>query len=638
MESLSYQLVLDNANYVRGMRGAASETRALGTSTQSANLDGFRSGLLATATSTVVLTGAVIGARAAFNSFAKQDSLIRGLATLEGSMDGAKRRAEELRAVAKLPGLGFEEAVQGDVRLRAVGYSAETSTRSLKAFGNALATVGAGKAELDGVILALGQIKAKGSVSAEEINQIAERVPQIRKAMQDAFGTADTEKLQSMGISVDRFVDGVLSQLEKLPRAAGGAANAVENLDDAWKNLKAKAGELIAPAAVQQIEDVTRMMEHLRKLGGDSVTAPPAQQDFWGEVRDLLEQNRAAAERSHQGWEKATPSAPADAPDRTWERLEIERQKRAEVSREAQENAERVKAAQEKVYDSSLSEIDNLERKLKLVRGLASEEAGHPASAQLSTAALNAQMPKLKGQANGDRIFAVQAERLAEIVSLEQRLKELRDASTEKAAREAESLQRAAEAENEKAAAAAKEAFARQEAAASFTLENRLLDAKAAGNERLIAQVERQIKLEDLKRQIMRDQGVEAAQAATMAEERVRKEEAARRREERGTGARQRSRLLGAGESEGRRLARMSVADRERNTRLGRGGLDNTTALAASARKRALESASAAAAQRLGQSGNRQGANQTDAILRRSQTTLDSIDQKLGDLGLAGGK
>jgi hypothetical protein len=264
--------------------------------------------------------------------------------------------------------------------------------------------------------------------------------------------------------------------------------------------------------------------------------------------------------------------------------------------------------------------------------------AGFPASAQLSNSALNAQMPKLKGLAGGERRFALQAENLAEIVALEKRIGELRAEAAGKSEREGESLRRAAEAENEKAAAAAKEAFARQEAAASFSLENRLLDAKASGNARLIAQVERQIKLEDIKRQIMRDQGVEAAQAAAMAEERVRKEEAARRREERGTG-RARSRLLGAGESEGRRLARMSQADRDRNTRLGRTGLDNTTTLATSARKRALEAANAAASNRLGQmSGSRAGANQPDAILRRSQTTLDSIDRKLGDLGLAGGK
>ena len=66
-------------------------------------------------------------ATAATQAFAEIDSLKRGLFTLEKSAQGTERRFRELQQVAALPGLGLEEAVRGDIRLRAIGLSSETS-------------------------------------------------------------------------------------------------------------------------------------------------------------------------------------------------------------------------------------------------------------------------------------------------------------------------------------------------------------------------------------------------------------------------------------------------------------------------------------------------------------------------------
>lgn len=153
-----------------------------------------------------------------------------------------------LREVAKLPGLGFREAIQGSIRLQAVKLNAQLSERALASFGNALATVGKGKADLDGVTLALTQIVSKGKVSAEEINQIAERVPQIREAMKAAFGTADTEVLQKQNLAPEKFIEGIVAQLEKLPQASGGAQNAWENFTDSFDQaMVTLGGPLLAP-------------------------------------------------------------------------------------------------------------------------------------------------------------------------------------------------------------------------------------------------------------------------------------------------------------------------------------------------------------------------------------------------------
>lgn len=182
---------------------------------------------------------------AAIKQAANLESLENALAAQMGSAEGARKELELLRKEALKPGLGFEQAVKGSVQLQAVGFSAEFARRTLASFGNALAVAGKGKAELDGVALALTQISAKGKVSAEEINQIAERLPQIRTAMKAAFGTADTEVLQKMGISSQQFIEGIVKELEKIPPASNSLKNNIENAGDAINQFLASIGKEI---------------------------------------------------------------------------------------------------------------------------------------------------------------------------------------------------------------------------------------------------------------------------------------------------------------------------------------------------------------------------------------------------------
>jgi tape measure domain-containing protein len=200
---------------------------------------------------------------------ANMEALRKGLDSVATAADPTSKQLERLKEVAKLPGLGFEEAIQGSVRLQSAGFSANLAERSLKAFGNALATVGRGKAELDGVALSLSQIASKGKISAEEINQLAERLPQIRKFMKDAFGTADTEVLQKAGIDWETFVRKIVEQAEKLKTVSGGTKNALENLSDKVKESADRIGQRLLPA----INDILPKIETLAVGAADAVDA-----------------------------------------------------------------------------------------------------------------------------------------------------------------------------------------------------------------------------------------------------------------------------------------------------------------------------------------------------------------------------
>lgn len=201
-------------------------------------------------------------AQALFDATLAADSMQGGMIALTGSVDAANARLEELRQLAKDPGLGFAQVVQGDISLRSVGLSSALATRALREMGNALAVVGKGKADMDGVLLAITQIVSKGKVSAEEINQIAERVPQIRRVMQEAFGTADTEAIQKMGIPVERFIEMVVAGFERtVPRALVRMQGKVDNFTDALTARLADFGGGISEGLIGPLDEATALME-----------------------------------------------------------------------------------------------------------------------------------------------------------------------------------------------------------------------------------------------------------------------------------------------------------------------------------------------------------------------------------------
>ena len=173
-----------------------------------------------------------IGA-AAVKSFADFERLSKGLETVTGSAAAAETEMSKLQEAAQNPGLSLNQAISGSIKLQSVGLDANQAREALLQFGNALALAGGTSTDLDGVSLALTQIISKGKISAEEINQLAERVPQVRNAIESAFGTSDSESLQKLGISAEEFVAKVTEEFAKLPRAQNTLSNTFENAGQA---------------------------------------------------------------------------------------------------------------------------------------------------------------------------------------------------------------------------------------------------------------------------------------------------------------------------------------------------------------------------------------------------------------------
>ncbi len=185
---------------------------------------------------------------AALKSFGDLEALQKGLISVMGSSVAASAEFEKLKEVAKLPGLGLEEAVRGSVNLQAAGFSADQARESLLAFGNALATVGKGKAELDRVILALTQLNNKSTGFGQDLRQLTEQLPQLRGALTRAFGTSDSEAIAKTGVTGKEVVGMLTKEFAKLPKVTGGFNNALENATDAAKIAAASLGEALNKA------------------------------------------------------------------------------------------------------------------------------------------------------------------------------------------------------------------------------------------------------------------------------------------------------------------------------------------------------------------------------------------------------
>lgn len=197
---------------------------------------------------------------------AQMDSLRRGLAAVAGSSKAAEEQLVRLEDVAKLPGLGFREAIQGSIRLQAAGLNVALTERALRSFGNAIALTGGGKQQLDTITTQLGQLAAKGKVLGSDLRPIIEAAPAVGEALRKAFGTVDPEQIQKLHLSTDRFLTLLLNQLDKLPHVTGGAANSFENLEDAIFKARVAIGEKLLPAIVPLVEGIAKMLEGVRTL------------------------------------------------------------------------------------------------------------------------------------------------------------------------------------------------------------------------------------------------------------------------------------------------------------------------------------------------------------------------------------
>lgn len=208
--------------------------------------------------------------RSSLDAAVRIDSLKRGLGAIVGSAEEARIQLTRLTEIAKLPGIGFEEAIQGSIRLQAVGFSAKEAERALIQFSNAIALTGGGREELARITVQLGQLAAKGKVLSQDLRPIIEAAPAVGRALKQAFGTVNADDIADLTTNSREFLDTLVKELERLPRAAAGAKNTFENFRDTVFRASSAIGDALIPVLTRLIEFSTpliiRLAEAFQKL------------------------------------------------------------------------------------------------------------------------------------------------------------------------------------------------------------------------------------------------------------------------------------------------------------------------------------------------------------------------------------
>lgn len=238
MERLEIEILASVSGLEKSLNAAQAKMEKFGKAAED-----LGSGLSKALTLPIVGIGA-----ASIKAFGDIQALKNGLTATTGSAEQAAIQFVRLQKIAKLPGLGLEEAVKGSINLQTIGFTAEKAESSMQAFGNAVATVGKGKAEFERAIYGLQQLANTDFPLGEDLNILKDAIPQITPLLKDAFGTARSDDLQKLGITSAQVVDTILAGLNKLPPVTGGVNGAFENLGDGVKTNLAEIGDSINTA------------------------------------------------------------------------------------------------------------------------------------------------------------------------------------------------------------------------------------------------------------------------------------------------------------------------------------------------------------------------------------------------------
>lgn len=209
----------------------------------------------------------------------QMENLRLGMTAVIGSAAEANAEIKRLEQSAKLPGVDYQEAIRTSMALQAIGISAKTARTLIEQVGNALTLTGGSKALQENVMRQFVQMIGKGKVMEEELRIIAGDMPILKRAMKEAFGTADTAII-SAKYSASDFLTLLSAGLGRLPRAAQGGQNAIDNMTESWDKLKAAVGKPIVDALSPIMTKLSETLE--------GIASSPAMREFAATFADRL--------------------------------------------------------------------------------------------------------------------------------------------------------------------------------------------------------------------------------------------------------------------------------------------------------------------------------------------------------------
>jgi len=174
----------------------------------------------------------VVGESISFNAQMEQARI--GFTTMLGSAERAQVFLDDMAKFAAKTPFEFPELLDASKRMLAYGFAAEDVLPTMEAVGNATAALGLGAQGIDRIILALGQMRAKGKLSGEEMRQLTEAGIPAWEMLAEAMGktTAEIMDMQSKGlIPADRAIKMLVEGMNKR------FPDMMKNMENTWEGV-----------------------------------------------------------------------------------------------------------------------------------------------------------------------------------------------------------------------------------------------------------------------------------------------------------------------------------------------------------------------------------------------------------------
>lgn len=194
---------------------------------------------------------------AALKAAGQMEQARTALTTLNKSAAAANQQLAELRDFAAKTPFQFTELLDASRRMQALGFSAKEVIPMLRQIGDAAGSLGMGAEGINRIVLALGQMRAKGAAQGEEMRQLAEAGIPAWEALAKALNTtvANAMKLvEKRAVDSTTAIKAITAAMGD--RFGGGMEAQAKTLLGIWSNLKdrmqfalADMGEALAPVA-----------------------------------------------------------------------------------------------------------------------------------------------------------------------------------------------------------------------------------------------------------------------------------------------------------------------------------------------------------------------------------------------------
>ncbi len=179
------------------------------------------------------------------------------LTTLYKDGNKAKQVLDSIMDFAAKTPFEIDQLTQAWVQMKAMGL--EPNLEMLRAIGDATAALGGSQEVFEGIVRALGQMQARGKVSAEELMQIAERGVPVYDILAKKLGLTKEQlaNIGNEGIEANKAIQALIEgmrerfggNMEKMSRSWEGM---ISNLKDNWTRFMKAVGESGAFKALKE--------------------------------------------------------------------------------------------------------------------------------------------------------------------------------------------------------------------------------------------------------------------------------------------------------------------------------------------------------------------------------------------------